>query len=175
MGLNILLNWFFFKYSLGGTVKFNKQQGFTLIELIMVIVILGILAAVALPKFADLSGDARKATVIAAQGSVKSAAGIVHAKALAEGKTASGDSSESVVLEGTKIALVYGYPSAESIAEAAGIKSPDYHIAAEKNVSTISATKDAGSSAVDGCNFTYTQPAGADTAPTISDVTYKGC
>jgi MSHA pilin protein MshA len=37
----------------------NKEKGFTLIELVMVIVILGILAAFALPRFADLGGDAR--------------------------------------------------------------------------------------------------------------------
>lgn len=40
-----------------------KQKGFTLIELIVVIVILGILAATALPKFVDLTGDAQKAAV----------------------------------------------------------------------------------------------------------------
>ena len=51
----------------------NQQSGFTLIELIMVIVILGILAAFALPKFADLSGDARASSLNGALGSVRSA------------------------------------------------------------------------------------------------------
>lgn len=41
----------------------KASQGFTLIELVMVIVILGILAAVALPKFVDLSGEARQSAV----------------------------------------------------------------------------------------------------------------
>mgnify|MGYP000382546049 CR=1 FL=1 len=56
----------------------KQQQGFTLIELVMVIVILGILSAVAMPKFIDLQGSARLSSLSGALGAVKSASSIAH-------------------------------------------------------------------------------------------------
>ncbi|WP_276315796.1 pilus assembly FimT family protein [Parashewanella hymeniacidonis] len=86
------------------------QNGFTLIELVAVIVLLGILAVVAAPKFIDFSSDARKATLAQTTGTIKSAIQMVHAKAVIEGL----DSLESstIQIQGNSVQISYGYPSA---------------------------------------------------------------
>jgi len=66
----------------------RTQTGFTMIELIVVIVILGILAATALPKFIDLSGDAKTAAVKGMAGSANSAMSINYAGCAANGQVA---------------------------------------------------------------------------------------
>ncbi len=65
--------------------KINTHHGFTLIELVVVIVILGILAAIAAPKFMDLQRDARIAYLRGVEGSIKSANQLLHAYAVLHG------------------------------------------------------------------------------------------
>lgn len=97
--------------------KVNLQKnGFTLIELVVVIVILGILAATVAPKFIDLTGDANKAVLRSLAGSMNSAAKQVYTKSILQGKHEALSAEVDLNNDGTNdIATKYGYPNAHRI------------------------------------------------------------
>ncbi|KHT62607.1 MSHA biogenesis protein MshA [Photobacterium gaetbulicola] len=152
----------------------KRQGGFTLIEMVVVIVILGILAVTAAPRFLNLQDDARNSSLQGLKGAIDGAAGITFGKAAIQGKEAA-DSGQAV--EG--IALVYGYPAATSAAlEAAvnGLKE-DWKVVATDNLVegedegiayTFKARND------EGCYVHY-KAATSSAAATTKVVTGNGC
>ncbi|MCD9499554.1 type II secretion system protein [Photobacterium carnosum] len=143
----------------------KRQQGFTLIELVVVIVILGILAVTAAPKFMNLQGDARNASLQGLKGAIQGAAGIVYGKAAIQGI----ESTSGAVSAGTStVDTKFGYPTASKdgivkAVEGLGDKGSDKDFVITKNSPTDGKT----------IQFTFKNYANDATPPKNCFLTYN--
>ncbi len=96
----------------------KKQAGFTLIELVIVIIILGILAVTAAPKFLNLQDDARKSAAQGVQSALQSAANLVYSKAALEGQEKASAAGGTALTGMTGVKVIYGYPTAGTVSAA---------------------------------------------------------
>ncbi|WP_417507966.1 type II secretion system protein [Marinomonas gallaica] len=121
----------------------KRQGGFTLIELVVVIVILGILAVTAAPRFLNLQDDARKASIQGLKGAIDGGVGITYGKAAVEGKEAiKADASASPAVEPDVegIKINYGYPTVAGLNTAVAGLTDDWQ-AFDLGGTTVDGTK----------------------------------
>jgi MSHA pilin protein MshA len=149
----------------------SAQGGFTLIELIVVIVILGVLAATALPKFSDMGGEARLASIKAAKGALATTASVAHGQFLLN-PTAN---ATSITMEGQAVAMANGYPTATTgLAAAAGLTSDDYTVTAPTGTATSLTISPKGVSTPENCQLTYAPASVANGVVTPPSITVTG-
>jgi MSHA pilin protein MshA len=151
----------------------SESRGFTLIELVVVITILGILAAFAIPKFVALDSQARIATISGLAGSVKSAASLARGLSMATSNAAG-----PVVMEGATVTLLNSYPDASATGIASAVNSNngaggDFTFTAGSGSTTAATWSKNGAPTPAGCAVSYTAPAAGFTPTVVTTTT--GC
>ncbi|MFA3792486.1 prepilin-type N-terminal cleavage/methylation domain-containing protein [Aliiglaciecola sp. SL4] len=169
-------------------MKLEKAKGFTLIELIIVIVILGILSVIAAPKFISLTSDANKATLNGMAGAASDAVNLVYAKSVSQGVVNEAEGSVDLDGDGVDdITTIYGFPSANrttGIANALQLNDDwaygdtfgggQFFISPENIVGFSGITHNNIPLRGPNCYLIYTPPAAVNELPTYDFVT-TGC
>lgn len=150
----------------------KRQGGFTLIELVVVIVILGILAVTAAPKFLNLQDDAKVSAVKGLAGAMKGAAGITYGKAAVRGIDAvsSGESLTGIDGVSGAVQLAYGYP----VAGADGIEKVVDGLETDDWAKNVSGDDTYGYTGFD-CYVKYTEATDSDIAKVEVLGEVEGC
>lgn len=141
----------------------KRQGGFTLIELVVVIVILGILAVTAAPRFLNLQNDARASSLQGLKGAIEGGAGIVYGKAAINGVEASDTETD---VDGVE--TIFGYPTAVEAGIGQAVKglNEDWDVVASSATAITYGFQDVTGTE---CTVTYAQATG--TAPASAATT----
>ena len=173
----------------------QKQSGFTLIELVVVIIVLGILAVTAAPKFIDLQNDARAATLEGVKASIQGANSMVFAKsAIAGFEDQDAKSANTINVDGTNT-ITPKYGSVDATLDASSPKKPaDFLNVVDLDTAdwvvdgattsrsiyvypagaTFDAAQDGTTNKTNSCHLKYTPTSTAGGSPTYDLVT-GGC
>jgi MSHA pilin protein MshA len=136
----------------------SGQRGFTMIELVVIIVVLGVLAAFAVPRFMGLSGRARVAAVSGMTGNIRSAANMAHGVWIATGNVS------PITVDGININIVNGYPDAAGISSMIQDKT-GFTVALAPSKATFTPT---GAPTPSTCDVVYHQAPDANSPFTIT-------